>query len=262
MPIINIMSMDDSKLIKLNEDIQKDSSRFEYQMKHVNLVRRYALILNKRLGYNLNSAKLSYAALSHDILKEHGLNINKKSQYPQDLNRYVRENLDILKYYDLDDYFNTSLQYHALAAGIYLIKELHIEDPEILYPVMFHSCPIIDVYSTLPMKIRTSVDIIMLADKLSSNYLRINLVSKPVRIDLDQAVFGSSGREFNYTLGLFLARLISQGKSEEIESVRATEYYYKRLSEANPLISKIPNIKKLGENKIWEKRKSQVLLIH
>lgn len=262
MPTVNTMSVDDSKLIKLNEDIQKDSPRFEYQMKHVKLVRRYALILNKRLGYNLNSAKISYAALSHDILKEHGLDVNKESHYPQDLNRYVRENLDILKYYDLDDYFNTSLQYHALAAGIYLIKELHIEDPEILYPVMFHSCPIIDVYNNLPMRIRTSVDIIMLADKLSSNYLRINLVSKPVRIDLDQAVFGSSGREFNYTLGLFLARLISQGKSEEIESVKATEYYYKRLSEANPLISKIPNIKKLGENKIWEKRKSQALLIH
>lgn len=262
MPIRNTINTDDLRLLKLNEDIQKDSPRFDYHMEHIKLVRKYALLINRRLNYNLDNAKLSYAALSHDILKEHGLDKNKVSCYPQDLNKYVRENLVILKYYNLDDYFNTSIQYHALAAGIYLIKELHIKDPEILYPVMFHSCPIIDVYEDLPIRIRTSVDIIMMADKLSSNYLRINSFSKPVRIDLDQAVFGSSGREFNYTLGLFLARLISQGKSDEIESVTATEYYYKRLSEANPLISKIPNIKKLGENKLWEKRKSQALMIH
>lgn len=257
----NVFNPDDYALIKLNQEIQKDSDRLDYHMEHIKLARKYALIINKRLGYNLDATKLSYAALAHDLLKEHGLNKKKESIYPQDLNKYVRENLDLLKHYSLDDYFNTSVQYHALAAGIYLKKELHIEDLSILYPVMFHSCPIIDVYANLPFKVRTAVDIMMLSDKLSSNYLRINMKLMPVRVDLDQAVFGSSGREFNYTLGLFLARLISNGKSNEKQSKIATEYYYKRLIESNPLVSKIPNIKKLGANKIWEKRESQALMI-
>lgn len=78
---------------------------------------------------------------------------------------------------------------------------------------MFHSCPIMSIYSTLNYRTRTMVDIISLSDKLSSNYLRINYKEKnEVSIDLDLAVFGADGKEFNYTLGLLIARLISQGK--------------------------------------------------
>ena len=105
------------------------------------------------------------------------------------------------------------------------------------------------------------VDIMMLSDKLSSNYLKINMRGMEVRIDLDQLVFGSSGKEFNYTMGLFAARLIGQGKSEEAQSSITTEYYFKRLKDSNPLISEEFSLKDLGGARKWPKRKSQVLRI-
>ena len=258
----------ESKMIyDLNKYIHKKSKQFEYHMKHIQLVQKYASIINERLGNPVSYRKLTYAAFAHDLFKERGLDPNREVIWkeiiiPQDNIRYVRTNLDILEKYQLDDYFNSSLQYHSLAAGIFLIKELHLDDKEILYPVFFHSCIIVDIYNRLSHKTRTMVDIIMLADKLSSNYLKINLNESPVRIDLDRCVFGLNGREFNYSLGLFLARLISQGKSTEENSVEATEFYFERLNRTNPLISKEYSIKMLGGNKKWEKRKSQALMMH
>lgn len=257
------VNFEENMLLDMNRAVYNNPPTFRYHMEHIKLVRKYAILLNKRLHANVSNHKLGYIALAHDLLKEKGL--DPKSEYtefngykiPQDVIRYTRMNLDILEEYGLDEYFNTSCQYHALAAGIFLIKEIGIQDPEILYPVMFHSCPIISVYETLPKKIQTMIDIIMLSDKLSSNYLRINLRGSEVRIDLDLTVFGYNGTELNYTLGLFLARLISQGKSTEEQSLIATDYYYNRLKKVNPIISKEYSIKTLGGNIKWEKRKSQ-----
>jgi HD superfamily phosphohydrolase YqeK len=256
-------------LLELNEFIHCENELFEYHMEHIKLVRRYSLLLAKRLHANVDLKKLEYAALAHDLFKERSLDPSKDGlvlwenhQIPQDLNKYVRSNLPILENFKLDDYFNTDVQLHPLSAGIFLYTEFGIKDPEILYPVMFHSCPIIDVYRDIPYRVRTMVDIMTLADKLSSNYLRINMREHEVRIDLDQAVFGSNGREFNYSLGLFLARLISQGKSKEEQSQISTEYYYKRLVAMNPIISKSYSIKKIGGNTKWPKRKSQAFKIH
>lgn len=258
-----------SKMIMdLNNFITKDSEAHEYHMKHIELVKSYALLINKKLGCPVSNKKLSYIALSHDLFKERSLNPSKDGtitwkghNIPQDTTAYVRLNLDVLEPYQLDEYFNTDVQYHALSAGLFLIKEFKLSDPEILYPVMFHSCPIIPIYETLSPKIQIMVDIITLSDKLSSNYLKINLIKKEVRIDLDLAVFGKDGNEFNYTLGLLLARLIAQGKSEEEQSKISTNYYYQRLAETNPLIKKDINIKKIGDNKLWPERKSQALKI-
>ena len=248
------------KLLELNEFIQGHTPQFDYHMKHITLVKEYGEILNKRLGFHLDVRKLGFAALSHDLFKERGLIGESKTWHgytiPQNNPKYVRTNLDILESLDLDDYFNTDIQYHPLAAGIFLYKELGIRDPEILYPVVFHSCPIIDVYSSLPLRIQNMVDIIMLADKLSSNYLRINMKENEVKIDLDQAVFGPNGNELNYTMGLYIARLISQGKSNEEQSIITTKYYYDRMIRMNPMYSVI---KKLGGNQKWPKRKSSVL---
>lgn len=264
----NDISLENKMLIDLNTFIHHENKLFEYHMKHIKLVKDYAILINKRLNSHLSIRKLTYAALAHDLFKERSLNPEltdvtwKGINIPQDTNRYVRSNLSILEEYELDEYFNSSIQYHSLAAGIFLIKEFEINDKEILYPIMFHSCPIIPVYEKLSFNIRTMTDIIMLADKLSSNYLRINLRESEVRVDLDQAVFGSNGREFNYSLGLYLARLIGQGKSEEKQGCLSTEYYYKRLCETNPIITENCNIKKIGGNKKWEKRKSQVWTIN
>lgn len=252
-------------LIDINQFIHKDTKQYEYHMKHLDLVRKYAIIINKKLSLHIDNHKLTYIAYAHDILKERGLNPNierswKNHPIPEDLNRYIRTNLNTLEVFGLEDYFNTDIQQHALAAGIFLYKELEMKDMDILYPVMFHTCPIIPVYKELRPTIRNMVDIILLADKLSSNYLRINMKKSEVKIDLDQLVFGSDGKEFNYSLGLFVARLIGQGNSNERNSIETTEYYLARLRETNPLIgARMDSAKKLGGNKIWPERKSKVL---
>lgn len=263
--IINDIDLECKMLLELNEFIHHDNKMYEYHMRHIKLVRKYALIVNKKLGNPVSSKKLSYIALAHDLFKERSLDPTKDGtiswrgyNIPQDTNKYVRTNLDILEEYGLDEFFNSSMQYHSISAGIFLKKEFGITDKEILYAVMFHSCPIIKTYETLPRRTQTMVDIIMLCDKLSSNYLRINYRGSEVRIDLDQAVFGNTGKEFSYTLGLFLARLIGQGKSTEKQTCISTEYYYKRLCDANPLISKKYDVKRLGGNQIWPRRRSQV----
>jgi hypothetical protein len=105
------------------------------------------------------------------------------------------------------------------------------------------------------------IDIIVLADKLSSNYLKINYLHSEVRVDLDQVVFGSSGRELNYSLGLYLARVIGNGKCEEKHGLESILYYYNRLKIDNPFISQI-TFKDLGGNRQWPERKSKALTIH
>ena len=251
-------------LTELNEFIHQESKLFEYHMRHINLLKEYAFLINEKLGNPIDNLKLEIIALAHDILKERGLDPEKGTiewnghQIPQDTNRYVRTNLDILEEYGLDDYFNTDVQLHALSSGIFLHKEFGIRDKEVLYPVMFHSCPIIPIYETLTSREKLMVDVVMLSDKQSSNYLKINMRESEVRIDLDQLVFGASGKEFNYTMGLFAARLIGQGKSEEVQSSITTEHYFKRIKDSNPLISEV-SLKDLGGAKVWPKRKSQAL---
>lgn len=255
--------VESKSILELNEFIHGENEMAAYHMSHINLVRKYALLLNKRMGYNLNNQKLSYIALAHDLFKERSLDPSKTDvtwkgyEIPQDTKRYVRTHLETLEKFGLDDYFNSDMQYHALSAGIFLNTELWINDPEILYPIFFHSCPVISVYETLPLKTQRMVDVIMLSDKLSSNWLRINERETPVVLDLDLAVFGANGRELNFTLGLYLARIISQGKSIERESTVASKYFYKRLTAMNPIVAKHCPIKKIGGAEVWPKRRSQ-----
>ena len=264
--IKNELDLASKMIIDLNTFIHCNNKKFDYHMKHIQLTRKYALILNGKLDAQLSGRKLSYIALAHDLFKERSLDPTKDNvvwndyNIPQDTTRYVRMNLDILEKFGLDDYFNTDIQYHALTAGIFLYKELGVTDPEILYPVFFHSCPIIPVYSTLNGRIKNYVDIIMLADKLSSNHIKISM-GRPCMFDLDLAVFGTSGKEFNYTMGLYMARLISQGDSKEKQSVLSTEFYYEMLCKINPIMSKSYNPKQ-GGTRNWLKRKSQVLMTY
>lgn len=249
-------------LLELNRFIHADTQMGEWHMNHIQLVRKYAFILNDRLDAQLSKRKLGYIALAHDLFKERSLDPSKTDVqwegHPilQDTKRYVRTNLDTLEEFGLDEYFNSSTQYHALAAGIFLITEMGIKDPEIIYPVFFHSCPVMPIYETLPQRVKNSVDITMLADKLSSNWLRINMREVSVKVDLDLAVFGPNGNEFNYSLGLYLARLISEGKTTDKVSADATKYYFDRLCAINPLMSTNLSNKKLGGSKKWPKRPS------
>lgn len=249
-------------LLDLNQFIHNGTELGEYHMNHLDLQRKYATEILKKLSVHFDSKNIEAIALAHDLFKERSLNKDNGSvewqglSIPQDTNRYVRMNLDILEEYGLDEYFNTDIQLHPLSALIFMVKELDIKDLDVLYPVVFHSCPIISIYETLNPHLQAIIDVTTLADKLSSNYLKINEREKKVYTDLDQIVFGTSGREFNYTLGLFVARLISQGLSVEKQSLITTDYYYKRLQDINPLIYKKCSILKLGGKKKWPKRNS------
>ncbi len=255
-------------LMEINEFIHKGKKREEYHFEHIRLVADYAKLLNKRMSFHLSDKKITTIALAHDILKERSLNpklgdsvVWEGHVIPQDLNRYVRGNIKTLEKFELEDYFNTDANLHALAAGIWLYNELGIKDPEILYPIMFHTCPIIAVYENLSTKIQRYTDITILSDKLSSNWLKINLLGSGAKVDLDLLVFGKNGNELNYSMGLFAARVISMGKSDGTQSKEATDYYFKKLHDINPLVSKSNIIKQLGGYHEWEKRKSQAFRI-
>ena len=245
---------DINDLLELNKLIHSHTRRCERHLHHIELTAMYASRIADKLSVPLDRYKLKYAALAHDLLKEKEFTketnqIDKNGiEIPQDLNWYVRTNLPVLEEYGLDYYFNTDIQLHALASGIYLHKQIGITDREILYPVFFHSCPIIPIYETLNPYIQRVIDIIMLSDKLSSN--EINRGSRKSSINLEFAVFGEYGDEFNYTLGLLLARLIAQGKSTEKQCLASTEFYYRRLLKSHPYISE----RSLEEMKAWARK--------
>ena len=250
-------------ILELNRKIRKGCKDQEYHMQHIGLAKDYAMFIRKKLGESTDRHKLGFAALSHDLLKE---NYDKKDLFidgmhiPGDLEKYVSSNIELLSTYHITPaMIKTDLQAHALGAAIFLIREYHINDPEIIYPVLFHSLPIIEIYRELPEKIQQMIDIMVLADKLSSNWLRINMNEEKVRCDLDQIVFGKDGKEFNFSLGLYLARVIGAGKNPDYTSDASTLYYFHRLRATNPLIQEKLSMKKsLGEKQKWPKRNSVV----
>ena len=258
---LNVNALE-KRLLRLNEFIHKDYDALDYHMNHIILTRDYLRELSKRMGYNIRKdIVIDYIGLCHDLLKERGLNpdnevIWKGILIPQDTNRYVRENLDILEIYGLEDYFNSDLQYHALAAGIFLHKEFGIRDKNILYPIFFHSCIVPEIYESLSKDTQCLIDMTILADKLSSNWLRINMLDKEVCCDLDLILFGESGLEFNYSMALYMARLISNGKSSGELAKATTKYYYDKLVLSNMYIRKYISIEdtKIGGKKKWQKR--------
>lgn len=247
--------------------IHENTPEGDYHMAHLYMVSRYACYLNDRLGFGLDSDVLTFIAYAHDLLKERSLDpkvkgtiVLAKHEIPQDTRKYVRLNLDILDEYGIGDYFNTSMQYHSLAAGIFVHRELGERDPNILYPIFFHSCPIVSVYETLDQTTQRYVDVIMLADKLSSNYLKIHVRRCKSKLDLDLAVFGPDQSELNYSLGLVLARLITHGNSKEKQGILATKMYYDRLKSMYPAIPSVDDMyKSLGGQRKWPKRRNQLV---
>ena len=250
-------------ILKLNEEIrrQDDLKSMPYHMRHIRMVKDYAVMMNRKLGEPVQRHKLGLAALAHDLLKEHDRERDLSIEgmfIPGDNKKYLEDNMNILQEYGLQSYAQEP-RLHAFAAGVFLHKEYHIEDPAIVFPVLFHSCPIISVYQTLSSEVRTAVDIIMLADKLSSNWLKINFSDKKVRCDLDKMVFGPSRKEFNYELGLYVARLIAMDDEEEEQSDIATAHYYHRLKETNPLIKRKKIQKSLGDKQKWPEKRASTL---
>ena len=258
MNFIKHIHSEGSVVNSLNDFIYKGTERYEYHMNHIHLTRSYALLLNKKLRSSVSPKKLEYISLAHDTFKkvpgdDKSPLVWKGHTLPVDSNIYIRSNMETLETYNMDEHFN-SIENHPVVAAIFIAKELGITDPEIIYPIMFHSCPIISIYKTLSETIQNTIDIIMLADKLSSNYLKINMRETKVRLDLDRLVFGKDKNEFNYSLGLFVARLLGHEDSINYESMISTDHYYMRLTEVNKLIQKKYSLKSFGDYMKWPKR--------
>jgi hypothetical protein len=258
---VKLMSEQVRMLIDLDEANQKDSLPFGYHRHHIDLVCEYALIINERLNAKLDKVKLASIAYAHDLFKEVGLDIDKEKIFngkiiPQDIKKYISENKDVLDEYGMKDYVENYTD-HAVASAIYLIEEYNIKDKDIIYGILFHSCPIIPIYERLDEETKMYVDIITLSDKLSSNYIQLNSHMK-VRCNLEEIVFGKNGNEFNYTLGLFLARMISKGKDKDPINEESLEYYRNRLKSLFPFFPDM-KLKDIGEKRKWEKSKSKVL---
>lgn len=226
------------------------------------------MISNISTNYqNTPDLDLKIIAAAHDLFKE----LNFEGEYvfrsispnlsereiiftiPSDLRRYVRTNLDILEIFGLDYYFNTDVGLHALSAGIFLYKEFGIKDPNILYPIFFHTCPIVEVYDKLDDIIKNNCELLILADKLDKfdrktfEYENINDESKKIkmkkndkylRYNLREILFGKMGNEFNKRLAIFTIRYLEAGNKDGIEAKNTYQYFYDLARETNPFLPK------------------------
>ena len=63
------INIGDDMLIELNKFIHSKNKMFNYHMKHIMLVRKYALVINNKLKSNISNRKLSFISLSHDLFR-------------------------------------------------------------------------------------------------------------------------------------------------------------------------------------------------
>ena len=102
------------------------------------------------------------------------------------------------------------------------------------------------------------IDLTVVADKCSSNYLKIQQYV-PCNFRMEDILFGMDGKEFNFSAALFAARLIgSENYSDEFNK-DINIFYLHRLNRINPFIMDKVHIKDYGRKKIWE-RKPSILL--
>ena len=123
--------MFDIDILGLNQAIHGKSEEYQYHLHHIHLVKLYAQIINQHLGNLYSDEQLRFIACAHDLFKERGFIRGRSILWngiliPQDNNRYVRLNIQTLEEFGLADYFNTDIQLHGLASGIFLKNRLHI----------------------------------------------------------------------------------------------------------------------------------------
>ena len=256
--------MENSKILKeLNDKWYKDLRSHKYHMAHLELFKRYAFEINSRMGNPFDQEDLSMIAYAHDLFKDD----HKDVQYTnngEDI--FMTKEVICHKYEKSLEYFGfkkkekTVLSAHAKCAALFVMncQELEGYNKDILYPIIFHSLPILRLYRDLTAEIQRLIDITVLADKCSSNYLKIQQYV-PVHFRLEDILFGVDGSEFNFSAALFAARLIgSEGYNDEFNKDMNT-FYLNRLNKINPFIVDKTTIKEYGRKKIWERKQSILL---
>ena len=232
-------------------------------MAHLELFKMYAFEINLRLGSPFSQEDLATIAYAHDIFKDD----NHRVQYTNNGEDIFVTKEDILSRYGSSiEYFGfkkgekAALSEHAKCAALFIMNCEEIVDynKDILYPIIFHSLPILRVYRDLTREIQLMIDLTVVADKCSSNYLRIQQYV-PCNFRMDDILFGMDGKEFNFTTALFAARLIgSEGYNDDFNKDINT-FYLHRLNRINPFVINKLNIKDYGRKKIWERKQSILL---
>ena len=217
-----------------------DEQEFNYHMKHCFVMEKYMnIIADKYDKFKFDKKLFSIITWSHDLLKDR----------EHKFSTFYQKNTSNRKRFFLSDKMYDSVSTHAYRSAEFLSNyPFNVIDGKILFPILFHSVPIIDIMvKCLSQDTREYINITILADKLSSNYWRIyNNIETPC--DLALEVFGNNFDKFDYFKGIYIARLLDDYKYKNIYSTEATEYY-RKLYDENQYI-------KLGEKKIWEKRKN------
>lgn len=234
-----------NKIFNLGKEIHKDDP---YRSAHMETSAVYAerilaVLIDDAEDKKKNELlwKIKCAAIGHDILKDKYFNKDAEDKIingytiPQNLETYIQKNMDVLEKFKMDKYLNTAVQDHAVASGIFIHNNFGIDDEMIIYPIMFHSCPILPVYQILNDNLQKMIDVMVLSDKLSASIVKPQF-DKKVKIDLKSMLYGISGCEFNFTQALLMARLIGHDNSKDAHSNMMVEYYHERALQTNPLI--------------------------
>lgn len=233
-------------LINMNIYLHIYEDKFYYHIKHCWLMEKFMnIIASKDTSFNYNRELLPIIAWSHDLLKDREDKFSK----------FYKENKNNLKRFHLTEEMYKSISPHGYRAAEFLSNyPFNITDGKILFSVLFHSVPIIDVIENiLTESTRKYVDLTLLCDKLSSNYLRIHEGEK-VLADIGKEVFGDNYDKLDIYRGLYIIRLFAKiidKKNNEYDK-QATEYYRKKWNEKYTIV--------LGEVKEWEKRENPLLM--
>lgn len=242
--------MNQTELVKFLKDLN-EASHVEFRKQHTkNVSENIRTIFEKQFPYysslGIDIDTLTCAAYAHDLCKNLVTNEDEfifnydgvDYKIPTDARSYVRKNIDVLTEFNLDFYFNSDAGYHGLAAGIWLVKTFNREllSDELLYSVMMHTCPIIDIYNTLTEKTKACINLLIIADKLDKSK-RSHIAYQ--KYDLSKILFGLDNRQFNESLALFTIRYLEADKKRDgIEARNAYDYFYDVLIKENPFLER------------------------
>lgn len=217
------------KAIKLNKKIHKNSAKYKYHMNHIIRAATYGAEINAKLDFPVERNKLNFALLMHDILKG-----SVSAEYMDDNDKksdYIKDNYNILNKLNLYQYWK-KMSKHAVAGGIFvynLLKESNNLDgnEDIVRAIMFHSYPIVAVYKNLNKSNRIMIDIVVLADKLSSNWIKINDPSEESpKYYLEEELYGKDKKQIKFDYALVKAREIGMGDPEKAKKQNKKAYLF------------------------------------
>jgi len=189
-------------------------------------------VVSEKIDYKFDKKLFPIIAWSHDLLKDRENSFSK----------FYQENKNNIKRFHLTNEMRKALSEHAYRSAEFLSNyPFNITDGKILYSILFHSSPIIEIMNNVLSKdTKEYVNLTILCDKLSSNYLRI-INNEETYFNLVNTLFGENLDEFNYDDGLYLISTFNNIYNNKY-SKEVVEYYKSK--------SKL-SITRIEELKLW-----------